>query len=330
MPRLGINPARGHVSEYHPSRVTLCLLTYLPELYGYFRDRFDVIRLSLESLVANTPKTDLMVFDNGSCSMLVDYLRGLRDAGKITYLLLSSQNIGKIGAFQVMFPAAPGELIAYTDDDVFFLPGWLDACLKILDAYPKVGMVSGFYVRSQMKYGIDATLEFAGRPEVNSHTGMIWPREYEEHYLDGYGWEGDKYAKEIDGIEDHLLTYYGVEAFISAQHMQFVTPKQTLLEALPKTWSGHLMGQMRELDIAVDRLGYLRLSTPVPVTRFLGNVVSPGMAKLAQQYDLSVQGKVIQKPRHPLRFLLRSGRVNLWMWKFYNNLFDLLNSRETK
>ena len=72
MPRLGINPARGHVSDYHPSRVTLCMLTYLPELYGYFRDRFDVIRLSLESLIAHTQEPDLMVFDNGSCGLLVD------------------------------------------------------------------------------------------------------------------------------------------------------------------------------------------------------------------------------------------------------------------
>jgi len=330
MPRLGINPARGHVSEYRPSRVTLCLLTYLPELYGYFQDRFDVIRLSLDSLIAHTPDTDLMVFDNGSCGTLVDYLRSLRDDGKIRYLFLSSQNIGKIGAFQVMFPAAPGELIAYADDDIFFLPGWLDACLEIMDAYPKVGMVSGFYVRSQMKYGIDSTLKFAGQPDVNSQTGLIWPHEYEEHYLDGYGSNAKKYAKEIAAIQDQLLTYNDVDALVSAQHMQFLAPKPLLLDALPRNWSGHLMGQMRELDMAVDNLGYLRLSTPEPVTRFLGNVVSPEMAELAKQYDLSAQGKVPQKLRHPLRFLLRSGRVQVWLWKFYHNLFDLLNSKDAK
>ena len=229
----------------------------------------------------------------------------------------------------MMFPAAPGELIAYADDDMFFLPGWLDACLKIIDTYPKVGMVSGYYVRTQMKYGIGSTVKFASQPDVYSHVGSIWPGEYEEHYLDAYGRDEDK-DQGIDGIEDHLLTYHGVEALISAQHMQFVAPKQVLLDALPKTWSGHLMGQMKELDMAVDRLGYLRLSTREPETRFLGNVVSPEMAKLAERYGLSAQGKVLQKPRHPLRFLLRSGRVNLWMWKFYNNLFDLLNSREAK
>lgn len=89
------------------------------------------------------------------------------------------------------------------------------------------------------------------------------------------------------------------------------------------------MGQMRELDMEVDRLGYLRLSTPEPVTRFLGNLVNPEMAQEAQRYGLSAQGKVYRKPRHFLRFLLRSGRVTQWMWKYYNNLFDLLNSRET-
>ena len=54
----------------------------------------------------------------------------------IDYLLLAGQNIGKIGALQMIARFAPGEIIAYTDDDVFFLPGWLDTHLKIIDTYP--------------------------------------------------------------------------------------------------------------------------------------------------------------------------------------------------
>ncbi len=47
-----------------------------------------------------------------------------------------------------LFNAAPGEIIAYSDDDIFFYPGWLPAHLEILAAFPKVGMVSGVPVRN--------------------------------------------------------------------------------------------------------------------------------------------------------------------------------------
>ena len=95
MPRIGMNPSRGRKTDYQPARVTVAVLTYLPDHTGYFQDRFDVTRLCLESIIANTSEPyDLLVFDNGSCDALVDYLRGLRDRGLVKYLILSSQNIG--------------------------------------------------------------------------------------------------------------------------------------------------------------------------------------------------------------------------------------------
>lgn len=117
MPRIGINPNRGQKSEYRPSRITLAMLTYLPNQAGYFAERLAVTRLSLESLIAHTPQPhDLIVFDNGSCPELVSYLCHLRDQGLINYLILSGSNIGKISALQVIFRTSPGEIVAYSDD----------------------------------------------------------------------------------------------------------------------------------------------------------------------------------------------------------------------
>ena len=328
MPRTGMNPARGQFSSYRPSRITLAMLTYLPDPSGYFRDRFDVICLSLESLVLHAPAMDLMVFDNGSCPQLSNYLVDLRTSGKISFLMLSKRNIGKIGALQLMFQAAPGEFIAYSDDDIFFLPGWLEACMKIMDAYPKVGMVSGHYARMQMTYGIDSTMKFVRHSGVQHQSGRFWPDEHERHFVDNYGGDHEKYNRKTRDLEDMRLRYKNVDALVSAQHMQFVTPRKVILEALPRVWSGRLMGQMKELDSAVDRLGFLRLSTPEPVTRFIGNMVGHEMAQEAQQHGQLVKGKMVVRSRHPLRFLLRSGWLNAWLWKLYNHLFDLLNSRE--
>ena len=98
MPRIGMNPSRGRETSYKPARVTAAVLTYLPEETGYFQHRFDVTRMCIESLIANTPQPfDLLVFDNGSAPQLVEYLTRMNAEGKIDYLMLSHRNIGKIG-----------------------------------------------------------------------------------------------------------------------------------------------------------------------------------------------------------------------------------------
>jgi glycosyltransferase involved in cell wall biosynthesis len=326
MPRTGINPSRGRKTEYVPARVTLAVLTYLPDTVAYYENRFDVTRLCLESLIAHTPEPyDLLVFDNGSSRQLVDYLRGLRDAGDIDYLLLAGRNIGKIGALQMMAQLAPGEIIAYTDDDVFFLPGWLETHLKIIDTYPGVGMVTGFYIRPHMSYGNDSALKFAERPDVITQRGLLIPGEWEQQYIDNMGRTREKYNEEIAGLQDVSLTYEGVETLVSAGHHQFVAPRRVLIEALPKGWTGNLMGQMRDLDSTADRLGYLRLTTRQPVTRLIGNVVSPEMAAEAAHYGISVNGRTIKPASSALSRLYRNPLVQRIAKSIYNQVYKIVN-----
>jgi hypothetical protein len=325
MPRLGMNPARGQPSGYHPARVTLAMLTYLPYQAGYFEQRFAVTRLSLESLIASTPEAhDLIVFDNGSCPEMVAYLTKLRDEGHIQYLILSSSNIGKIGALQIIFHAAPGEIIAYSDDDVLFLPGWLPEHLKLLETYPRVGLVTGFYIRSHMRYGTQTLDAFADRPDVKAEHGYLIPRELEQHYIDNMGRTWETYQQEIDGLEDLRLTYNGVDALASAGHHQFVAPRQVLLEAMPGEWSGQLMGKVRELEITLDQRGYLRLSTCQPVTHLLGNIISAENAAEAARMGLSAESGLAPKASRGRVF--RIPIVRRCALAVYNRLHTLLNS----
>jgi hypothetical protein len=37
----------------------------------------------------------------------------------------------------IIYGALQNELICYTDSDVLFRPGWLEASLSIMDAFPK-------------------------------------------------------------------------------------------------------------------------------------------------------------------------------------------------
>lgn len=63
-------------------------------------------------------------------------------SGDIDGLILLPPQYRKLNAWRMLFEAAPGDLVAYSDDEVFFEAGWLDAQLEIPDTYPRVGMVS--------------------------------------------------------------------------------------------------------------------------------------------------------------------------------------------
>jgi hypothetical protein len=49
------------------------------------------------------------------------------------------------------------------------------------------------------------------------------------------------------------------------------------------------MGQMVEMDSAVDRLGYLRLTTPQPTLHLMSNLASTEIRELASGMGIQVQ-----------------------------------------
>jgi Glycosyl transferase family 2 len=326
MPRIGINPNRGKLTNYQPARITLAMLTYLPNQAGYFAERMAVTRLSLDSMIAHTPPPrDVLVFDNGSCHELVDYLCQLRDEGRINYLILSSENIGKISALQVIFQASPGELVAYSDDDIFFLPGWLDAHLSIMDTFPRVGLVTGFYIRSHLRYATQSIEAFTHQSGVQVKHGMLIPRALEQHYIDNMGRNWEAYQQEVSGLEDIQFTYQGVEALASAGHHQFITPRKLMLDVLPG-WDKNLMGKMIDLENAIDQQGYLRLSTPKPVTRLLGNVVSTENATEARTMGLLAPTGASAKPTRGITGrMMRISIIKRLILGIYNRLHKLVN-----
>jgi hypothetical protein len=323
-----MNPSRGKKSDYAPARVTVAVLTYVPNSLGYFENRMEVTKTCLQSILKHTSVPyDLMVFDNGSRPELVEYLRQLKDDGAIDFLMLSSRNIGKIGALQIMFKAAPGEVIAYCDDDVFYLPGWLERHLKVLDTFPNVGVVSGMYIKPHMKEGVSATLKFAESKGVQMQRGNLIDPALEQHYMDQMGRTEEKYRREVAGLEDVLITYKGIQVWASAGHYQLVAKKASILEALPKNWTGNLMGQMRDLDVTIDKLGMLRLCTTPPTLRLLGNQIDEAAAAIIRQYGVEVQAAAPEKKSNggfKARFyhLPLIQKIAYWL---YQRMFKIIN-----
>lgn len=327
MPRFGMNPSRGKTLDYQPARTTVAVLVYAPHRVGYFQDRMAVTRLTIESILANTHEPfDLLVFDNGSCPEMVSYLQSAYEQGMIDYLILSKHNIGKLNALKIIFNMAPGEVVAYTDDDVFHLPGWLGAHLKILDTFPNVGAVTGFYIRQRVAMSSESTLAFVNEPGISSQRGLLMPHAWEEEYLINTGRSWERYGTEVAGIEDIIVKYKGVEAWVSAHHFQMVCPKQIiqeiLVEMLPTGWSQDLMGRMVEMDDRMDAKGYLRFCTRTKTVHLMGNAVSEDTVALAQASGLTAEAALTSKNKEGLvqrvmqikgvRYLLE-GLVN-WLY----------------
>jgi hypothetical protein len=330
-----MNPARHRVSGYRPARVTLAMLVYMPHLTGYFENRLDVVRLSLTSMLlhADIP-FDLLIFDNASCTEAQRFLRGLVDEGVVRFLLTSSENIGKLGALQLIAGAAPGELIAYTDDDTFFYPGWLSAHVALLDGFPNVGMVSGSPEKELFKHGISATLRF-GQTDSESvlRYGSTIPEVWEREWAEALGKDPEGFVSSVREIQDIRLARRGLEAYATACHNQFVAPRQVLQRMLEGEWSGRLMGGLNEVDNTFDSQGYLRLTTIERTTRLIGNVLGPAITAEARRLGIETGPEVRRNLRRSRRSwtarLLRRGPVRRLLQGMYNRLFWILSGQST-
>ncbi|MGD8849883.1 MAG: glycosyltransferase family A protein [Anaerolineales bacterium] len=311
----------------------MATIVYLPHMTGYFEHRLDVVRLSFETLFENTNEPyDLLVFDNASCDEVKSYLSSLQAKGRIRYLISSSENIGKLGAMRLISGAAPGELIAYADDDTFFYPGWLREHLDIYNHFPDVGMVSGSPERTLFDHGIRTNLARASSdPEIELTYGRRIPMEWEREWATALGKNVQAYLEQVGRLEDIVLAYQGRTAYATACHNQFLSPKAVLERHLQGDWTGRLMGGLNEFDEAIDSSGLLRLTTMDRTTKLIGNVVSPEMANEARTFGVEVGRQVWQtvdrKPRGLLRRMTRRGPLRWFLQGLYNRLFWILSGQ---
>lgn len=271
--RVGQNPAKSIKQVVQPKKVTVATITYIPHRKGYYSESLQVLKTCLTSLWENTGiPFDLFVFDNNSCAEVKEFLLEAKEKGLIQYLLLSDKNIGKGGAWNIIFQGAQGEIIAYADSDVVFYPGWLEHSVEILNSFPNVGMVTGRPLRSPEEY-YSKTLEWAqSEKEVSLELGnFIQWETFREHVL-SLGITEIQAREWFESKQEWRVTYQGVSALISAAHFQFVTKKDTIQEFLPFNMD-RPMGQVRTLDEMINQAGYLRLATCAPYVRHIGNKI---------------------------------------------------------
>lgn len=318
--RVGQNPAKSIDHLPQPQRVTAAIVTYIPFLNGYYEQSLEVLKVCLDSLWANTRLPyDLLVFDNASCPEVRTYLQELHTAGRIQYLVLSDRNVGKGGAWNLIFQGAPGEIVAYADSDVYFYPGWLEASLEILDGFPKVGMVTARPLRTPETY-YSSTLQWAETTDnVTAEQGQYMSWEIYKEHTDSLGISVEQAKEWFQTTYDRRIQYGQLSAYIGAAHFQFTAYKQ-VLQSLAPLKMDRPMGQVRSLDNRLNQMGYLRLSTAERLVKHLGNRLDDR----SSQFAVHNSQPAVRNSQFAIRNLRPIRRSLLWI---YDKIFRMYYSK---
>lgn len=297
MARRGYNPHKTITLNHTQGDVTALTVVHIPSLEGYWAHSLDILKLCLNSMRSSTEVDfDLMVFDNGSCTEVRSYLQELFLVEKIHYLFLSGENIGKSAALNMLFGAAQGKYLAYSDSDVFFHDRWLEESIRVLETFDRVGMVSGRPWRP-LNDGEMFLLEsnealIRGMEDVETEKGNLIPREYLREHAESIATDVEAVLKA--DVEDLRVTRKGVRAFGYGSHFQYVTTKEVVstVEKMEVGDTG-LSAQERLWDENIIRNRYLRLSLEKPRVRHLGNYL--GREETAELERLT--GERLSAPR---------------------------------
>lgn len=325
--RKGQNPAKFVKDVARPERITVALLNYIPFLSGFYAETLDVLKVSLESMRKDAGLPfDLMVFDNGSCPEVRDFLVQEKDEGRIQYLILSEKNMGKGGAWNVMLTGAPGEIIAYTDADVLFSPNWLKRSVEILETFPNVGMVTARPFRTPPEF-YESTLQWA-RENATLEEGQFIPWETFLEFNLSLGQTEEENKKVYAETRDWRITYRpersdreqaegaqskDVVAYAGASHWQFTAYKSTLQQFLPFDMDKP-MGQVRQLDKRMNDAGLLRLMVSDPLAMNMSNTLGYLRGELGKERGKRKDGLA--------RRVLNAGPIKKMLLAVYNKIFS--------
>jgi glycosyltransferase involved in cell wall biosynthesis len=325
--RKGQNPAKFVKDVSRPERITAALLNYIPFLSGFYAETMDVLKVCMESMRKDAGLPfDLMVFDNGSCAEVRDFIVKEKEEGRIQYLILAEKNMGKGGAWNIMLAGGPGEIIAYTDSDVLFSPNWLSRSVEILETFPNVGMVTARPFRTSPEF-FESTLKWA-RENAKVEEGQFIPWERFLEFNLSLGQTEEENKKVYAETRDWRITFRpewspkgaqskDIVAYAGASHWQFTAYKSALQQFLPFDMDKP-MGQVRQLDKRMNDAGLLRLMVPDPLAMNMSNTLGYLRGDLRKESEKAKSKKKTSVARR----ILELGLIKKTFLAVYNKIFN--------
>jgi glycosyltransferase involved in cell wall biosynthesis len=275
--RLGQNPLKETEDSINaPRAITVGVLNFIPDQVGYFQGQFDSLKLCLSSIRAHAELPfNLLVVDNGSCLPVRSYLTAELEAGRIDHLILNQNNIGKANAQLQILRAAQGDLVFYSDGDIYYRSGWMKPHLAILEAFPEAGMVGGIPLRNQADFHTETTRRWAEKQSegMRVEKGNLIPDEWTREFLRSVG--DERFIENWIRNEDWRISRQSITAYVGASHMQFLIPRSAIEAIPPKRFTKALStDDDQHLDNSLEKSGFLRLSVDVPLVYHIGNTIS--------------------------------------------------------
>ncbi|MBC8333329.1 MAG: glycosyltransferase family 2 protein [Anaerolineae bacterium] len=337
--RVGSNPVRNRYPVYQPKKIGIVSITFMPVLEGFFRESLDVFAIHLQSLRQTIgDQADVMVFDNGSCDEVTEFLSQQYLAGAIDWLMLSRHNIGKTGVLNWIFSSLPNEFIVSTDSDVLFRPGWIERSLAVFDVFEQVGIVSaqpGFFNETgrmrKIAEKMSPALSGVQIDEVDPFSDAF------EEYCDGVNASAEIRQKMAQNRLLLLTPSQGnTQAVMGSTSMQFMIRRDAARKVIPLPTTHTLdSDDHMQINQRMEALGYLQLSTTDALVYHMGNSLQGRHAaeafEVRQRAGVSVAPALnaAHKKRHLIKSVLtkavkRSAVLERIVRRLYSLLFDLL------
>ena len=90
----------------------------------------------------------------------MEFLQSELMADRIDHLILNRRNIGAGNSLFQFLRSAPGRYVYFfSDGDIYYRPGWMEAHLRIMKTFPKVGVLGGIPVKGMDNRHTDSTIQ---------------------------------------------------------------------------------------------------------------------------------------------------------------------------
>jgi hypothetical protein len=278
--RTGRHPLKTDIQPLRHRRHRIILPFWIPNIVDdYFKEQPEVLRLCLESLVSSIDSKDtaITLINNNSCFEATSVAEDFVAKGVIDKYVVYNENRGKLDPLLAEARASQEPFLTLADADFLFLPGWEKAVSDVMRLFPMAGMVTPFPT-AHLTYFYNNNLVFSRR-----HFGNVVDGAEVDLFEQGLGHELNTGLYSRPGIKkkqswregQYFAEHESCIALFGAVHALATFRREVVRGFNPSKVSEVFRNGYEHdfIDLAAERKGYLRMSTPRLWAYHLGNSV---------------------------------------------------------